>query len=174
MYVITYFKSAKDYTIQFSDLGELLMEMSYQEKSIFGSLVAMLVVYGYYFAAVLHNIGKPEFAATGLGRLILAVIAIIVIEVVYHIVLALESKPEAKDERDILIESKAYRNAYFALSTGAFLVIASVIAADLARDAAPTRILVTPFLVVNLVLLFMVLAEVVKLVTQLLHYRRGF
>jgi len=150
------------------------MDMSYQEKSIVGSLLAMLLVYGYYFAAVLRNVGQPEFAASGLGRLILAVIAIIVIQVVYQIVLALESKPEPKDERDILIEAKAYRNGYFAFATGAFLVIGVVIAAGLARDATPTRIIVTPFLLVNLVLLFMVLAEVVKLVTQLLYYRRGF
>ncbi len=150
------------------------MDMSYQEKSIIGSLIAMLVVYGYYFAAVLRDAGRPEFAGTGLGRLILAVIAIIVIQIVYQIVLALDSKPEPKDERDILIESKAYRNGYFALATGAFLVIGAVIAAGLASGPAPTRIIVTPFLVVNLVLLFMVLAEVVKLVTQLLYYRKGF
>jgi hypothetical protein len=141
------------------------MDMSYQEWSIMGSLAAMLVVYGYYFAAVLRHVGQLEFA---LGRLIFAVIAIVVIEIVYHIVLALETHPEPKDERDVVIEAKAYRNAYFAYSTGAFLVISAVIAAGLARVA------ITPFLVVNLVLLFMVLAEVVKLVTQLLYYRKGF
>ncbi len=141
------------------------MDMSYQEKSIAGSLIAMLVVYGYYFAAVLRHAGQFEFAV---GRLIFAVVAIIVIETAYHIALALESKPEPKDERDILIESKAYRNAYFAYGTGAFLVISAVIAAGLAG------ILVTPFLIVNLVLLFMVLAEFVKFVTQLLYYSKGF
>jgi hypothetical protein len=148
------------------------MEMSYQEKSIAGSLIAMLVVYGYYFAAVLRNAGQAEFAGSMLGRLILAVIAIIVIEIVYHIVLSVASKPE-KDERDVMIELKAYRNAYFAYGTGAFVVIACVVAAGLMRDTAPTRLIVTPFLVVNLVLLFMVLAEIVKFVTQLLYYTRG-
>src|SRR5271166_6150138 len=146
------------------------MDMSYQEKSIAGSLLAMLVVYGYYFTAVLRHAGQLDFA---IGRLIFAVIAIIVIETVYHIVLALESKPEPKDERDILIESKAYRNAYFLLAAGAFLVIGCVIMAGLARDAAPTRIVVTPFITVNLVLFFMVLAELMKFLTQLYYYRRG-
>ena len=108
-----------------------------------------------------------------MGRLVLAVIAIVVIEIAYHIVLALESKPEPKDERDILIECKAYRNAYFLLATGAFLVIGCVIMAGLARDAAPTRIIVTPFMTVNLVLFFMVLAELAKFLTQLFYYRRG-
>jgi len=146
------------------------MDLSYQEKSILGSLLAMVVVYGYYFAAVLRDASRPGF---NVGRLVLAVIAIIVIEIVYHIVLALESKPEPKDERDILIECKAYRNAYFLLATGAFLVIACIIMAGLARDAAPTRIIVTPFITVNLVLFFMVLAELMKFLTQLYYYRRG-
>ena len=59
-----------------------------------------------------------------MARLVFAVVAIVVIEIVYHIVLALESKAEPKDERDILIECKAYRNAYFLLASWcAFLVI---------------------------------------------------
>jgi len=149
------------------------MDLSYQEKSILGSLLAMVVVYGYYFASVLRDLGRPEFDGGSIGRLVLAVIAIIVIEIAYQIVLAIESKAEPKDERDILIECKAYRNAYFLLATGAALVIACVIVAALARDAAPTRIIVTPFLTVNLVLLAMVLAELVKFLTQLFYYRRG-
>jgi hypothetical protein len=76
-------------------------------------------------------------------------------------------QPEPKDERDILIESRAYRNGYFAYGTGAFLVISMAIVAGLAH------ISVTPFLVVNLVLLSMVLAEVVKFGAQLLYYRKG-
>ena len=149
------------------------MNLSYQEKSILGSLLAVVVVYGYYFASVLRDLSHPEFGAGNVARLILAVVAIVVIEIVYHIVLALESKVEAKDERDILIECKAYRNAYFLLATGAFLVIACVILADLLREPAPTRIVMTPFLTVNLVLFFMALAELMKFVTQLFYYRRG-
>src|SRR5271165_6300126 len=160
--------SAKRYSTEVKEKN--IMDLSYQEKSILGSLLAMVVVYGYYFAAVLRDASSPGF---NVGRLVLAVIAIIVIEIVYHIVLALESKPEPKDERDILIECKAYRNAYFLLATGAFLVIACVIMAGLARDAAPTRIVVTPYITVNLVLFFMVLAELMKFLTQLFYYRRG-
>jgi len=148
------------------------MEMSYQEKSITGSLIAMLVVYGYYFAAVLRNIGQAEFAGSALGRLVVAVVAIVVIEIVYHIVLSVAAKPE-KDERDTIIELKAYRNAYFAYGAGAFFVMAWVVAAGLLQGAASTHMIIRPFLLVNLVLLFLVLAEVVKFVTQLLYYTRG-
>jgi hypothetical protein len=149
------------------------MDLSYQEKSILGSLLAMVVVYGYYFASVLRDAARPEFDGGSLGRLMLTVIAIIVIEIAYHIALALESKTEPKDERDVLIECKAYRNAYFLLAVGAGLVITWVIVAGLVRDAAPTRIILTPFITVNLVLFAMVMAETVKFLTQLFYYRWG-
>jgi len=45
------------------------MEMSYQEKSITGSLIAILLAYGYYFAAVLRHLGEPELVGSTLGRL---------------------------------------------------------------------------------------------------------
>jgi hypothetical protein len=150
------------------------MDLSYQEKSILGSLLAMVVVYGYYFASALRHIDRAAFDSASIGRLMFTVIAIIVIEIVYHIILAIETRPEPKDERDLLIEGKAYRNAYFVVATGAALVIGYVIVASLVRDAAPTRIVATPFLLVNSMLLFMVLAEVMKLATQLLYYRKGF
>jgi hypothetical protein len=145
--------------------------MSYQEKSILGSLTAMLVVYGYYFAGILRGNHGGEFGGRTMGRLIWAVIVLVVIEIVYHIVLALETGAEPKDERDILIESKAYRNAYFFLASGVFLSIAAVILGNLSREA-PT-ITITPFATVNLVLFFMVIAEIVKYLTQLFYYRQG-
>lgn len=149
------------------------LDLSYQEKSIVGSLLAMIVVYGYYFAAVLKRIGTGEIGSGVIGHLMFTVIAIIVIEIVYHIILATISKPERKDERDILIEAKAYRNAYFMMATGAALVLTYFIVAAL-TDGSPRPILLTPFLIVNLILFFMVLAEIFKLVTQLLYYRKGF
>ncbi len=146
------------------------MDMSYQEKSILGSLLAMVVVYSVYFAGTLRDIGRADFNGSSLGRLIFTVIAIIVIEIVYHIALAIEGGVERKDERDILIECKAYRNAYLVLATGAGLVITYFIVAGL---AGATRIPLTPFLSVNVMLLFMVIAELTKSLTQLFYYRRG-
>jgi hypothetical protein len=147
--------------------------MNYQNMSQLGKrslwmLMALLFLYCPYFARVLRNVGQSQFAGEALWSLIWAVVAIIGIEIFYHMTAPPAGvQPEPKDERDLLIESKAYRNGYFAYGTGAFLVISAVIAAGL------EHISVTPFLMVNLVLLFMVLAEVVKFVTQLLYYTRG-
>jgi hypothetical protein len=151
-------------------------DMSYQEKSILGSLAAIVVVYGYYFVSVLRDGGGAGFGGRLVGRLMGTVILLVIIEIVYHITVAVESLVlgsgvEPKDERDILIESKAYRNAYFSLASGVFLSIGAIIWINLASDAP--AITFTPFATVNLVLFFMVIAEVVKYLTQLFYYRWG-
>ncbi len=142
------------------------MDLSYQEKSILGSLLAMVVIYGYYFSNALRHIADPGFEGGTLARLIFTVVALVVVEIVYHIVLAIQSRPEPKDERDLLIEGKAYRNAYFLLASGAALLISWGIVVG--------RFTLTPFLAVNLLLLGMVGGELMKLFTQLFYYRRGF
>lgn len=133
------------------------MNLSYREKSIWGSLIAILVVFGYYFATLAAPANGSQFDAANVGRLVLAVIAIVVIEIVYHILISVRSKPEPKDERDIRIEGKSYRNAYFLLASGAFL---SPFAA-------------TPFAIANMILLSMAIAEIGGFLTQLFYYRRG-
>ena len=115
------------------------MNLSYQEKSIWGSMIGTLLMCGYYFAT---------------GHLIFSVVMLIVVEIIYNIALAIRSVPEPKDERDRLIEAKAYRNAYLALVTGVvgniFVPLTPVVAAQMvfgitqwtffsASEIAPTR-----------------------------------
>lgn len=137
------------------------MNLSYREKSIWGTLATTLVVYGYYFATIFSS-DQPSQIGAAVGRLMSAVFVIVLIEVVYHIIIAATSKVERKDERDILIETKAYRNAYFLLAADVFLLMGTVALIGL-----------TPFLTVNLMLLSVVVSEVVKYLTQLFFYRRG-
>lgn len=146
------------------------MDLSYQEKSILGSLLAMVIVYGYYFAATLRNIGREDLGGS-LGRLFFAIIAIIVIQIVYQIVLAVEGTVERKDERDIFIEGKAYRNAYATLATGVCIVISYFLVVSWAH--APSHYPLTAYLAVNLMLLVWVIAELTKWLTQLFYYRRS-
>ncbi|MGA7462520.1 MAG: hypothetical protein WBW69_19960 [Candidatus Korobacteraceae bacterium] len=147
------------------------MDMSYQEKSILGSLFALVVVYGYYFAATLRNIGREDLVGS-LGRLVFAIVATIVIQVVYQIALAIEGTVERKDERDIFIECKAYRNAYAMLATGVCMVSCYFFVASWAHSTS-THFPLTAYLAVNLMLLVWVIAELTKCLTQLFYYRRG-
>ena len=139
------------------------MDMSYQEKSILGSLLAVGVVFGYYFATVLRDIGRPDSMVPAFQLVDLCSRWLLSSQSRSCItfVLALESKPEPKDERDTLIASKAYRNAYFVLSAGIFVVMCAVMLAF------------KPFVTVNLVLFVWVLAELAQFATQLFYYRRG-
>lgn len=82
------------------------MNLSYQEKSIWGSLIATLLVYGGYFGA-----GAK-------GSLIGTVILLVIIQIVCQIAIAIAARPEPKDERDRQIEAKAWRNGYVLLVTG--------------------------------------------------------
>ena len=122
-------------------------KMSYREKSIWGTLIGVVLVYGWYFT-------MPPAA----GRLVFTVILLVGIEVIYHIALAIQSRPEAKDERDRSIEAKAYRNAYVALASGVI---------------APIFLPLPPAMAAQMVLLALVVSEVVKSVTQLYSYRSG-
>jgi hypothetical protein len=148
------------------------MDLSYQEKSILGSVLALVVAYGFYFRSLLRHLGERGSEGDGLGRLVIAVIVIIVIETVYNIVLALESKPQPKDERDAMIASKAYRNGYFFLYFGAGTIMTCALGLEIVSNT-PLRIRVTPFLILNTVLAVMVAAEMVKFLTQLFYYRQG-
>jgi hypothetical protein len=143
------------------------MGLSYREKSILGSLVAMLAVYGYYFATLPGLDTRRYFDAASTTRLIAMVVAIVVIEVVCHVVIAASSHVERKDERDVLIEIRAYRVAYFLLATGVSLLIGTMILSN------PETLGISQFSMGNFLLLSMVVAETAKFLTQLFYYRKG-
>jgi hypothetical protein len=86
--------------------GVIVMNLSYQEKSIWGSMVATLAVYGVYFGSGAR------------GGLIGTIILLIIIQIVCQIAIAVVARPEPKDERDRTIERKAWRNGYVLLVTG--------------------------------------------------------
>jgi hypothetical protein len=148
------------YDIEYIQGGSV--NLSYREKSLWGTLAVTLAVYGYYFGHALRGAHPAEFNAASVGHVVAAVFVLVVIEVVYQIVLAVTSKVEPKDERDILIESKAYRNAYLLLAGGTFWLMWTIVAQQMRS-----------YMAVNLMLLCVVAAEITKSLTQLFLYWRG-
>lgn len=148
------------------------MNLSYQEKSIWGSMVATIIVFGWYFATT------PVFRADGLtrsgrlGHMASAVVLLVIIQIVYQVVVALKWRAEKKDERDIQIEGRAFRNAYFLLTTGALAAMPAVVIVGEFHQPGQTQ-LISPYLAIDILLLFLVAAEIVKSATQLFYYRRG-
>ena len=152
------------------------MDLSFQEKSILGSLVITLGLFGYYFFKVFEVFmyGTSETSLSLPFILIGVVAAVVAVEIVYHILIALASKPETEDERDKLIEAKATRISYFVLAAGCLTAVGHSMISVFAEDSALDRTIQNPIMTANLIILAFILAEVVGFAMQLYYYRRGF
>ena len=108
----------------------LLNGFSFKEKSLLISLLALVVIYGGYFARAFSGESEPTLAAM-LETMIALVIALVVVHVVFHIVISLDDVEEAEDERDKAVRRRAAvvgYNVLFAamlLITGRLLVLGS-------------------------------------------------
>ena len=87
-----------------------MASLSYQEKSLYGELVADLAVFVPYFV-VIHT-GHPS-----LGLIAGSIASLIVASVVLRGVIAAVTRNRLKDERDRLIRSRGYRAAYFTITS---------------------------------------------------------
>ena len=152
------------------------MDLSFQEKSIIGSLLITILLFGWYFLQVFKVLtgDSSESAAALPFVLIGVVVAVIIVEVVYHVIIALASKAEDEDERDALIEAKATRISYFVLVTGCITIIGHTILNAYLEPDITDRILINPIMTANYILLSFILAEIVGFAMQLYYYRRGF
>ncbi len=133
--------------------------MAFQEKSTWAQLIGIVAVFGFYFQRV---IGAGPTRAEAIVLFVGAVVAIIVIQIVLHIAIAITSPRTAgeEDERDALIALKATRVSSFVLAVGVLL-------------AAGLWLLdTTPFAMANAILLSLVLSEVTDCVIRIGYYRR--
>lgn len=96
--------------------------MSFREKSAWISILSMLGIYGLYFWSVIHS--APQAGGFHFGGLLGTIIALVVVQVVLTVAVAVFTPKEARaprDERDKVIELRAMRVAYAGLSTGVAL-----------------------------------------------------
>lgn len=141
------------------------MDLAYQEKRIWISLSTQFICYLLYFVE-LHR------GAVTIGILFHVILAITVLQIILQSILALTARREPKDERDIAIERIAYRNAYLVL-----VVIIAICMGWLAVSAFHVHHThpfgLGAFHVINGLLLLLLLAELAKLASQLVLYRRA-
>lgn len=138
------------------------MEMSFREKSAWVSLILIVLVFGPYFwlvgrsfAGVAHVHAGTQFAL---------IMLFVVLEIVVHIAIAMQSPRDArapKDEREILIDLMATRTAFYVLFAGALSSIFTM------------HFRLTVWQLSQLVLLSIVVAELVKYGRQIAFFRRG-
>jgi hypothetical protein len=136
--------------------------MSFREKSAWISLLSMSVIYAFYFWSVMH--AGTKAGGFRFGGLLETIIALVFVQVVLTVAVAIFSPKDAKaprDERDKLIELRAMRIAYAGLATG--------IAFACFFGAFDPPILFGT----NALLFILVTAEIMRSACQIVQYRRG-
>lgn len=141
------------------------MNLSYREKIIWVSLISTILIFGYYFIQAFKVFTNPDIENISLLSLFLGlVIFITVIQVTLIITLSIVNRKEAKadgDERDKLIETKATRISHFILSAGAWTTAFGILITSSA------------FILINVLILFLIISEIVGFSLQLFYHRRG-
>lgn len=149
-----------------------MYDLSFKEKSLWGTLVAISVISYLYFWSVLEMAAAGVTDLRAIGGLGIGLgIVFILVEIVYHGLIAGFSPRDAEageDERDRLIELKGSRVGGALLVTGVAFTIGHIGMGALFGGVASND-----FTTVNLLLFALAVSEIGKYVTQLIHYRRG-
>lgn len=137
--------------------------LSYQEKSLYGSLAAELIVYGPYF--FLHRQNSVNKVAG-------MIVGIIVLQIILQSIIAALTRNRMTDERDRTIQLRGYRAGYLTLAS--LMVIGLGLLwfhATYGQIHIEGRMVGLHFLSVFFGML--VIADIVKTATQIVAYRRA-
>jgi len=151
------------------------MNFSFREKGLIASLVITLLVFGNYFFQVFANLQVTPSEQNGFGDLIGLVILVVILEAIIHAFLASQHSTEIEDERDKLIQRMSYRNSYWFLIIGIWVLLIQFLAtgSGVWFDFNYLAIFTSAYGLAYLLLLLFVLAEVINFITQLYYYRKG-
>ena len=138
------------------------MNASFEEKSTWVALLALVAVFGVYFAVAARMLSAGVRLILPFVPLFVVAVALLVLVLIAgHVVVAVASRPDGRDERDRLISWRAEHNSSWLLAVG---VMAGIFGLTLpvARVWIAHGLLMTLFL-----------SEVVNHVLRLYYYRRG-
>ena len=139
-------------------------ELSYQERTLWGSLVAELVVYlPYFFFHHRNSVGK----VAGM------IFAIIVLQIILQSIIAAATRHRITDERDKLIRLRGYRAGYLTLVSLMVLGLGMLWLHTLANAGhfpVEGQRLALHFL--NVFYGILVISDIAKTVAQIVAYRR--
>ncbi len=138
--------------------------MSFREKTAWIELVTYSVVFGGYFLTLRQAWDDSYGQGLSIGMMVAAVIAFVVVVTTLTVIAALFNPKAANapaDERETLIDLKSERIASYTLSVGVVCLIGALL---LGWNA---------YIVANLLLASMVIAELVKASAQIVYFRAG-
>lgn len=140
--------------------------MTFHEKSRWIALGANLVVWGWYFTTIVRILAGDLPDDQGLlGLMVPVIVAIAIIHIAGHAVVAALKPSEARtdmDERERAIALRAAATGYNVLCVGIVLAMGA------------TLYYWTAFVALNAVMFAFILAESVRYGVEIAAYRRGF
>lgn len=146
-----------------------MSSLSFKEKSIWGSLVALAAVSGWYFWTAFDMAAAGINDLSALGNLAVGlVVLLVIVDIVLHSIIAGRNGEEPEDERDRLIALKGERVASYVLGFSVFAVIGHLWFSEIFGGGS-----VSAFVTGNLLLLALTLSEIAKCASQLIYYRWG-
>ncbi|GHF30831.1 hypothetical protein GCM10017044_27780 [Kordiimonas sediminis] len=154
------------------------MTFSKREKSIYIELIVDIIAAGFYFS-FLFSLSTPidnPLEALG-GTLLKITVASIIATIILHTFIIGADPVEAEDERDKAIKHRSTQLGYYALFTLNVIIIGSIfIDTFLEIPGSQPRFVAldTPFMIANAIVFALIAAGLVKGVSQLVLYRRGF
>ena len=141
--------------------------MSFREKRAWIELISILAVYGIYvvlYGRTWFSANQGGVAVATIGAVVATTILLTVAMTVLTTITAASAPKEARDpydERDRMIDLSASTVGFYALQTGAFIVLVDILLhASLA-------------LIANSVLLTMATGQAARAAWQVVCYRRG-
>lgn len=145
------------------------MGMTFQEKSAWGLLLGIGLVSYFYFPAAFEIAGSAPHPGRLIGVSVAGVIALIVIEAIYHAVIAGASGGDdgSMDERDVMIDMRSERNAGYVLGVGLFWLVGHIVVTHSFAEKEP----VGGLTIAVWILFALTASEVAKLILQIWYYR---
>ncbi len=138
------------------------MSASFEEKSVWIQLSSMLVMLGTYFVIAGLKLSNGVTSLLEFVPLfIAAVVLMVVVLTAGHIVVAIASGPEGRDERDRLIGWRAESNSSWLLAVGVLAAVTGLVFS------------IEDIWIAHVLVLSLFLSTVVRYVLQLVYYRRG-
>ncbi len=139
------------------------MKASFEERSVWIQLFSMVVVLCAYFVIAACMLSEGITKLMAFVPLFLATVGLLLVVLLAggHIVVAVTSRPEERDERDRLIGWRAASNSSWILGVGVLAAITGLVLS------------VEQVWIAHLLVLSMMLSEVAKYVFKIVYYRRG-
>jgi len=150
------------------------MDLSNREKEIWIELVVSVVVAIYYFTNAYKAGGLIDIVNAELGKVVVNAILISIASTIILSIVFNKRNLEAKDERDIAIESKANSYAYYGLCVFITIIIGHIMISEgIGYFDNANPVILSSSAIMHLLLISLITVGAIKSVTQIIHYRCG-